>query len=82
MGLTSGATSALNALPPRCQVEHCLFGAGPDVLVIDEGHMLKNDKTVRVQALEEIPTKRRLLLTGSPLQNNLMEYHTMINFVR
>jgi hypothetical protein len=40
----------------------------PDVLVCDEGHLLKNANTVRAKALALVRTKRRLVLTGTPMQ--------------
>ncbi|PQE20827.1 snf2 family helicase atpase protein [Rutstroemia sp. NJR-2017a BBW] len=52
-----------------------------DVLVCDEGHILKNGATQKNQALNKIPAKFRLLLTGTPLQNNLVELVTLLAFI-
>lgn len=41
--------------------------------VFDEGHVLKNFQSQRYQALLKYEAKWRLLLTGTPLQNNLQE---------
>lgn len=48
---------------------------GPDILVCDEAHMIKNTKADITQALRQVRTHRRIALTGSPLQNNLQEYY-------
>lgn len=48
---------------------------GPDILVCDEAHMIKNTKADITQALKQVKCQRRIALTGSPLQNNLMEYY-------
>lgn len=42
-------------------------------IVFDEGHVLKNFQSQRYQALLKFEAKWRLLLTGTPLQNNLQE---------
>ena len=57
------------------------FAFNPDVLVVDEAHNLKNSKNLFYQAVHSTPTKRKLLLTGTPLQNHLMEYYTMLNLI-
>ncbi|XP_008807947.1 protein CHROMATIN REMODELING 20 isoform X2 [Phoenix dactylifera] len=55
---------------------------GPDILVCDEAHMIKNTRADITHALKQVKTQRRIALTGSPLQNNLMEYYCMVDFVR
>lgn len=48
---------------------------GPDILVCDEAHIIKNTRADITQALKQVKCQRRIALTGSPLQNNLMEYY-------
>lgn len=50
-------------------------------VVFDEAHMLKNVMSIRYQALMRIRARRRLLLTGTPLQNNLTELMSLLMFV-
>jgi len=49
---------------------------------VDEGHVIKNPKNKLPIALHKVLTKRRLLLSGTPIQNNLMEYYHMVDWVR
>uniref|UniRef100_A0A674BNP3 DNA helicase n=1 Tax=Salmo trutta TaxID=8032 RepID=A0A674BNP3_SALTR len=49
--------------------------------VFDEGHMLKNMKSLRYRHLMAINAEHRLLLTGTPLQNNLLELMSLLNFI-
>ena len=53
----------------------------PIVCVYDEGHLLKNSKSAGYEALMKIPTQFRLLLTGTPLQNNLRELASLLGFI-
>ncbi|KAI6216167.1 hypothetical protein M3Y99_01836000 [Aphelenchoides fujianensis] len=64
------------------QFREYLQNPGADLVVLDEGHMLKNSKSALTQCMGEIATLRRIVLSGTPMQNNLTEYYTMISFVR
>ena len=50
-------------------------------LVVDEGHRLKNKDCKLMRVMKEFRTKQRLLLTGTPLQNNLGELWSLLNFL-
>jgi SNF2 family DNA or RNA helicase len=53
-----------------------------DLLVVDEAHKLKNSKTKNWQMVNQIPNKFMLLLTATPIQNDLKELHTLITLLK
>lgn len=51
-------------------------------MIIDEGHRMKNTQSKLSMTLKQYyKTKNRLILTGTPLQNNLPELWALLNFV-
>lgn len=50
-------------------------------MILDEGHMVKNCTSARYKNLMKIKTPFRLLLTGTPLQNNLQELVSLLMFI-
>ncbi|XP_011482355.1 lymphoid-specific helicase [Oryzias latipes] len=50
-------------------------------LIVDEGHRIKNLNCRLVRELKTLPTDNKLLLTGTPLQNNLAELWSLLNFL-
>ncbi|GAA5872054.1 hypothetical protein JCM3774_006594 [Rhodotorula dairenensis] len=60
-----------------------LKAAQPPVglVICDEGHRLKSDKTKTSQALQSLSCMRRVILSGTPIQNNLGEFFAMLDFV-
>ena len=51
-----------------------------DLLVCDEAHRLKNSDNQTSRALNSLPVQRRVLLTGTPMQNDLTEFYAMVDF--
>ncbi|KAK9374842.1 SNF2 family N-terminal domain-containing protein [Lipomyces chichibuensis] len=52
-----------------------------DLVVCDEGHRIKSANNKSAQALRSMKTPRRVLLTGTPIQNDLGEFFSMIDFI-
>ena len=50
-------------------------------LAVDEGHRLKNKDCRLIRELKTINSANRLLLTGTPLQNDLTELWALLNFL-
>ncbi|KYN18989.1 Lymphoid-specific helicase, partial [Trachymyrmex cornetzi] len=50
-------------------------------IIIDEGHRVKNYKCKLVNVLHGVRSMNRLILTGTPLQNNLSELWSLLNFL-
>jgi SNF2 family DNA or RNA helicase len=51
------------------------------LLAVDEGHRLKNLECQLLQRLQSFPSENRLLLTGTPLQNSLLELWSLLHFL-
>uniref|UniRef100_A0A7S2KDU5 RanBP2-type domain-containing protein n=1 Tax=Leptocylindrus danicus TaxID=163516 RepID=A0A7S2KDU5_9STRA len=51
-----------------------------DLLVCDEAHRLKNRDNQTSRALNSLQVRRRVLLTGTPMQNDLSEFFAMVDF--
>ncbi|KAI4657095.1 uncharacterized protein J4E79_007711 [Alternaria viburni] len=52
-----------------------------DIVIADEGHRLKTANNKAMQAIQSLNTERRIILSGTPLQNDLGEFFTAIDFV-
>ncbi|CAK59685.1 unnamed protein product (macronuclear) [Paramecium tetraurelia] len=52
-----------------------------DLLICDEGHRLKNSNIKTVQAMNQLKCKRRIVLSGTPIQNNMKEFYACCDFV-
>jgi len=57
-----------------------LKGTPIGLLLCDEGHRLKNGESQTFTALNGLNVDRRVILSGTPIQNDLMEYFSLLNF--
>lgn len=53
-----------------------------EVLIVDEGHRLKNSSSKLFSLLNTLSFQHRVLLTGTPLQNNIGEMYNLLNFLQ
>ncbi|KNZ72345.1 Chromatin remodeling factor mit1 [Termitomyces sp. J132] len=52
-----------------------------EVLIIDEGQRLKSDSSLLFKRLNELKSIQRILMTGTPLNNNIRELFNLMNFL-
>lgn len=60
---------------------HVLHQDEVGLVLCDEGHRLKNSENQTYQSLMGLKAKRRVLLSGTPIQNDLLEYFSLVHFV-
>lgn len=49
--------------------------------ILDEGHVIKNAKTKLTKAVKSIQAQHRLILSGTPIQNNVLELWSLFDFL-
>ncbi len=53
----------------------------PDMVILDEAQKIKNYDTKTSSAVKSIPKKHSLVITGTPLENNLLDLYSIMNFI-
>ena len=65
----------------RTNIDDLQKGHGIDIVVADEGHRLKTQQNKAGIALKSLDTAKRIILSGTPIQNDLSEFFSMVDFV-
>lgn len=60
---------------------HILDQLEVGLMICDEGHRLKNMESQTYVCLKKVNCKRRIIISGTPIQNDLTEYYSLIDFV-
>ena len=58
------------------------FSPQIDLIICDEGHRLKSSQNKTTQMFRDFKTRRRIILSGTPIQNDLSEFHAMVGSIR
>ncbi|XP_058089830.1 SNF2 domain-containing protein ENL1 isoform X2 [Magnolia sinica] len=62
------------------ELQYVLQDKGVLLTTYDIGHIIKNPNTQRAKSLTEIPSIHRIIISGTPIQNNLKELWALFNF--
>ena len=61
---------------PQLRLKYSWF-----LVTFDEAHKLKNSESMTMHYSRDLKSEHRLLLTGTPLQNNVSELWSLLNFM-
>lgn len=65
----------------RTVQEELTKGSGVDIVIADEGHRLKTLQNKSGQAIQSLNTAKRIILSGTPIQNDLSEFFAAVDLV-
>ncbi|GAB1212261.1 hypothetical protein ATERTT37_001393 [Aspergillus terreus] len=65
----------------RSVQENLAKGAGVDIIIADEGHRLKTLQNKSGQAIQSLNANKRVILSGTPIQNDLKEFFAAVDLV-
>lgn len=66
--------------PSNKQEQKTIYNGVCELLICDEAHKLKNADSGLSKSLGTLPVRKRVLLSGTPMQNELEEFFNMVNF--
>ncbi|KAG8528846.1 uncharacterized protein KY384_006535 [Bacidia gigantensis] len=65
----------------RAVIDDLKNGCEIDIVIADEGHRLKTAKNKSAQAIKSLETPRKIILSGTPIQNDLSEFFMMFDLI-
>lgn len=71
----------LTTYPLLPRDKEVLIGQEFHLLILDEGHIIKNPKSQATQIVHQIKARHRLALTGTPMENHLGELWSLFHFL-
>ncbi|EDM13191.1 similar to TBP-associated factor 172 (TAF-172) (TAF(II)170) (predicted) [Rattus norvegicus] len=63
--------------PPTERIRNIKF----NYCILDEGHVIKNGKTKLSKAVKQLTANYRIILSGTPIQNNVLELWSLFDFL-
>ncbi|KAG2627783.1 SNF2 domain-containing protein CLASSY 4-like [Panicum virgatum] len=85
LGISYGLYTKLTSEKPGCTEENkvrSILLENPGLLVLDEGHTPRNHRSVMWKTLGNVKTEKRIILSGTPFQNNFLELYNILCLVR
>ncbi|KAL6620197.1 hypothetical protein ACP70R_035336 [Stipagrostis hirtigluma subsp. patula] len=85
LGISYGLYTKLTSEKAGCIEENkvrSILLENPGLLVLDEGHTPRNERSVMWKTLGKVKTEKRIILSGTPFQNNFLELYNILCLVR